>query len=109
MSKNVTVYSLMDCDKCKDVLEFLDKNGVLYTKIECYGDNSECDNMEDLTNFSRYPVIKFLSPGKKEIYFGYGKNAKKEGQVQELTTSSVSYTYSSVDKMKNGFFDHVKK
>ena len=103
------VYSLADCDKCKSVIQFLDSKDIQYSKVECYGDSEECDKMEDLTNFSRYPVIKLTTPEEKEIYFGYTNKIKKEGTITELSTYSVSHTYSDVENLKTGFYNFIKK
>lgn len=106
---NLTVYSLADCSKCKYVIEFLDGKNLYYKKIECYGDSIDCDKMEDLTNFSRYPVIMLTTKDDKELYLGYSGRVKKEGVSQELSTNAISYTYSSVEKMMEGFLNLIKK
>ena len=102
------VYSLADCDKCKNVIQFLDSKAIQYTKVECYGDSEECDKMEDLTNFSRYPVIKLSTPEEKELYFGCSKT-KKEGTITEISRDSVSYTYSDIENLKSGLYNIIKK
>lgn len=103
------VYSLADCDKCKNVIQFLDSNAIQYTKVECYGDSEECDKMEDLTNFSRYPVIKLITLEEIELYFGYIKKVKKEGIITKISTDSISYSYSDIENLKTGFYNFIKK
>lgn len=108
MKSEITIYSLADCDKCKSVIQFLDSKGIQYAKEECYGDSQDCDKMEDITNFSKYPVIKLTTPEEKDVYFGCSKT-KKEGTVTEISTYSVSYTYSDIENLKKGFYNIYKK
>lgn len=71
MKNKILLVTLKDCKICKNTKKILGENGVNFIEISCDDDPSVCDQIEDLTKSSRYPmaIIKNTTENKDTIYF----------------------------------------
>ncbi len=95
--KKVIVYSLKNCNKCRNLLSSLNSNDIQYEIIECHGDNTDCDRMEDITDCYNYPVVKIEVSEHRTVYLAV--DGKSENKPTLLPNGSTIFYYFSVDKL----------
>ena len=71
MNNKILIATLSGCKTCKDTKRALAEYGIEFKEILCEEDTTVCDQLEDLTKSSRYPmaIVKNSTINNDIIYF----------------------------------------
>jgi arsenate reductase-like glutaredoxin family protein len=104
MKSKILLTTLENCKICKEVKRLLDEYGIPYTEIPCEKDPTVCDQLEALTNSTRYPmaIIKDMTQNKDTVYFmtnDYIQLDKENIIDDRVTTIGVFSSHSIVNNI----------
>ena len=57
VGKGITLYTLETCDKCKVLINGLDRNGIMYKNVNISNNDKLGDTLEHTFKCTSYPII----------------------------------------------------
>lgn len=106
MNNKILLVTLSSCKTCKETKRALDEYGIAYKEISCEEDPSVCDELESLTNTSRYPmaIVKNLTQKNDTIYFitnDYNQIGKENRIDDKVNTIGVFSSHGIINSILN--------
>ena len=113
--RNIILYALSACSKCKAMVEYLNEAGIEHRLILCEDSSYKCDEVEKTTNCYMYPMIdvikkKYVDRGGFGVYIddhtilylasNYEEGSKKIKLSQNYTGIPVLTLTEMLEKLK---------
>lgn len=99
---NMLIYTLSSCDRCKRLLNFLDRKGVSYANFVCESESVMCDEVERIVSCSSYPIVKVTLQNR--VIFLCIKNKAKN---LNIGNGDIEY-YSDIDSLMSRVSQIIK-
>jgi glutaredoxin len=95
---NVLLVTLTGCDKCKRLVSSLEKENISTHNIDCDNDPNFCDELEEHTETSTYPMALTEYRGSEKIHYV----AESYEDLKKLNVKKNKYIlhpYASLEQM----------
>lgn len=98
MNKRILVYALDGCNMCEKLLGVLNDSGAPYEKRICEEESTECDDLEDYINCSRYPIVveTDLISARKTYHCVNERVGRKTKKLSENHTLQIYFSLESL-------------
>lgn len=97
-----TIYALPGCKRCEYVIKKLHELSVPHEIYVCKEDSEFCDNLEDFTGCSTYPIVRVTNTNSGDIYM----NARGiETKSIKLAGSDILELHASLDLMVKRIYE----
>ena len=100
----LSVYFLSRCSVCQDLKDYILANNISCEMIDCTGESTECDKIEEITSCSMYPIVKLQSLAGDTKFICLSAryddlNSKNNNIIKKLTVGEI-INYLKNEKIK---------